>query len=1078
MLCHAQGTRLAPQRRNVFSLTHSNSVPLRVSLRVLSVLMRMVRIPLYLLLPALATTAASLVAQPLIRTNATSLAMPPDLPATQYATERVFPSLSFTQPVALVSPPGDTRRLFVVEKPGRIWVVPDVTAPVPTRQLFLDITGRTITSTGDSDERGLLALAFHPQFASNGFFYVWYTTQTTTGAGTGMHDRLARFSVSPSNPNAAEPDSEVPLISQRDQANNHNGGELAFGPDGYLYLSLGDEGGGDDAYQNSQLITRDFFAGIIRIDVDRKPGSLAPNPHPSVHPESYSVPADNPFVGATTFNGAAIAPATVRTEFWAVGLRNPWRMSFDTATGRLWCADVGQGAREEIDIIVRGGNYGWNYREGAIAGPRPNPPASATFVEPVWDYPRSQGGSVTGGLVYRGNKVPSLYGRYIFADYSSGRIWALRPDGGNKVSADRVTQIASDGGISSFGLNPATGDILFADHLDDVIKRIAAAPAPGSPLPPATLSATGAFTSLVALTPAPGVVPYSPIASAWSDHASKRRWFALKDASSSFGFSAAGNWSLPTGAVWIEHLDLELTRGNPASARRVETRFLVKTPSGAYGVTYRWNQEQTDATLVPEEGASQEFVVRENGVDHRQTWRYPSRSDCMRCHTSAGGFALGFNTRQLNHEQSFSSGSANIISALAQAGYLTPGTAPTGDTSSLPALTAIYDSVKPLESRARSYLDVNCSQCHQPGGPALGYWDARAAIPLTSAGILNGPLVNPGSDPANRVVAPGDSLHSILLQRLASGGSDRMPPIGSSEHDLAAEQLLSDWIISLAAPAGASRIINLSSRAEVTSGGSTLITGFTITGGGEKRILLRAVGPGLEAYGVGGVLARPALSLWSGSTQIAANVIWGTSISASELRSTAAAAGAFPLEEGSLDSALVTTLPPGGYTAHATSASGEPGIGLIEVYDADIAGAGGTAASRLTNASIRAQVGSGGGILIPGIVLAPGSPKTLLIRAVGPGLAAYNVPGFLAQPSLSVYRGSSILASNTRWNTAPNADVIRAESTRAGAFPLADGSADSALLLTLEPGGYTIHVSSTNGVAGIALVEIYEVQPD
>lgn len=1030
-----------------------------------------------LLFAALPFPVGSLSAQPLVRSNATTLALPPDLPPTQYGLERAYPTLTFTQPVALVSPPGDTRRLFVVEKQGRIWVIPDVTASSPTRQLFLDLTSRTTASTGNSDERGLLALAFHPQYATNGYFYVWYTTQATTAAGTGMHDRLARFSVSATDPNSGNPDSEFPLISQRDQANNHNGGELLFGPDGYLYLSLGDEGGGDDAYQNSQLITRDFFAGILRIDVDKKPGSLAPNAHASVHAGSYTVPADNPFVGATTFNGAAINPANVRTEFWAVGLRNPWRMSFDPTTGALWCADVGQGAREEINIIRRGGNYGWNYREGFIAGPRGNPPTGITFDEPIWDYPRSQGGSVTGGLVYRGSRVPSLYGRYLFADYSSGRIWALRPDGTRPVSADRVTLLTTHGGISTFGLDPATGDILIANLFDGAIRRISGTPAPGSPPLPTTLSSTGAFSSTAMLTPATGVVPYSPIASFWSDHALKQRWFALKDASASFGFSATGNWSLPIGAVWIKHFDLERIRGDPTSARRVETRFLVKTASSAYGITYRWNEAQSEATLVPEEGASQDFVVRENGVDRMQTWRFPSRAECMRCHTNAGGLALSFNTRQLNHEQLFPGGNANILAALAQAGYFTANTAPTGDLQALPALVSPEDVSKPIELRARSYLDANCSQCHQPGGPALGSWDARADTPLSSSGIINGPLANPGADPANRVLVPGDATHSALLLRMAATGSERMPPIGSNERHLAGEHLISDWIVSLAATSDKARVINLSSRGEVTSGGNILITGFTITGNADMRILLRAVGPGLEPYGVAGLLARPALTLWKDGSQLAGNVAWGTSANSAELRNTAAAVGAFPLAEGSADSALLITLPPGGYTAHATSASGDSGVGLIEVYDADfpVGGTGNGPSSRLTNASIRARVGAGGNILIPGITLAPGSPRTLLIRAVGPGLAPYNVTGFLPQPSISLYKGSRVLFSNTRWNTAPNADALRAETARSGAFALAEGSADSALLVTLDPGGYTVHVSSADGTSGIALVELYEV---
>src|SRR5690606_16567110 len=176
---------------------------------------------------------------------------------------------------------------------------PDTTAAAPTRSLFLDLTDRVTVSTGNNDERGLLALAFHPDYAVNGEFFVWYTTTATTAAGGGLHNRLSRFRTAAAG-GVAEPASEQPLITQRDEANNHNGGQLLFGADGYLYLSLGDEGGGNDQFQNSQRIDRDFFSGVIRIDVDRRSGSLPPNPHPAVHPATYSIPPDNPFVGAAS----------------------------------------------------------------------------------------------------------------------------------------------------------------------------------------------------------------------------------------------------------------------------------------------------------------------------------------------------------------------------------------------------------------------------------------------------------------------------------------------------------------------------------------------------------------------------------------------------------------------------------------------------------------------------------------------------------------------------------------------------------------------------------------------------------
>jgi glucose/arabinose dehydrogenase len=382
-----------------------------------------------------------------------------------YTTERAF-KLSFEQPLGIVSAPGETNRLFILEKPGRIVVITDLEHP--TKKTFMDLT-RLVGS--DEVEQGVLALAFHPKFAENHQFFVWYTANREENGTMIRQDRLSRFTLSTDDPNRGDLKSEVQLISQSDDAPNHNGGELQFGLDGYLYLSLGDEGGFNDEHHNSQLIDRDFFSGILRLDVDRRPGNLPPNPHPAVHAGTYSVPADNPFVGVTQFNGRKVDPSHVHTEFWAVGLRNPWRMSIDPVTGTLWCADVGQDLYEEVDIITRGGNYGWNYRE-AFHEFRGSPPPEAKFVDPIWEYPHSQGVSITGGIVSHGARYPDLEGKYLFADFALGRIWALTPDGTNRVSADHVQLIGQGEAIASFGRDPRNGDVLIASLGNGDIRRL------------------------------------------------------------------------------------------------------------------------------------------------------------------------------------------------------------------------------------------------------------------------------------------------------------------------------------------------------------------------------------------------------------------------------------------------------------------------------------------------------------------------------------------------------------------------------------------------------------------------------
>ncbi len=599
---------------------------------------------------------------------------------------------------------------------------------------------------------------------------------------------------------------------------------------------------------------------------------------------------------------------------------------------------------------------------------------------------------------------------------------------------------------------------------------------------PATLSQTGAFADLSRLTPARGLVPYEPNAVLWSDYAKKTRWFGLTSATSTFGFRRDGSWALPAGAVWVKHFDLEMRRGDPTSVRRVETRFLVRSAfdpeDRVTGYSYRWNDDQTDATLVPVDGAQQTFQVSENGVARTQTWTFPSRLDCQTCHNSVGGPVLSFNTRQLNRPGR--TGVANPITALAQAGYLDTTAVPAPE--SLPALVDASDTTQPLETRVRSYLEVNCSQCHRPGianagVPTLGEmgaFDARATIPLSFAAIVNGPLTSATGDGTHRVVVPGDPAKSQLLARMSTRGATRMPPLATNERDLAGEALVTQWITALAVPLPASRIVNLSTRAQAPGGAATpIIAGFVIGPGAAKSVLIRAAGPSLNAFSVGGSLANPSLTLFDGTARsIATNTRWNTSANAAEIRTIAARVGAFAWSETGADSAILATLSPGAYTAHVTGTDNAGGIVLLEMYDGDAT----ETATRLINTSVRAQVGVGASVVIPGLVVSAGATKTVLVRAVGPGLAALGVPGpLLAAPVVRLFAGAESFAANTRWNSAANAADIRTAAQRAGAFALAEGSADSAMLVSLSPAAYTIQVSGAGNTSGVALVELFEI---
>ena len=470
-----------------------------------------------LLLSAFSQAAS---AGPLQRVPNTSLAnLPPQPPQFGYTLANAFPPLSLSQPVCIASPPGETNRLFILEKAGNIVVITNLANP--TRAVFMSL------SVLSDSESGLIGLAFHPGYATNGYFFVFSSRDLSTTQGSGRHQCISRFQTSPTDPNQGLAGTELMLIDQFDNAGNHNGGDLHFGPDGYLYASVGDEGAQYNGSLNAQVITNQFFSAILRIDVDKRPGNLAPNPHPA-STTNYFIPADNPFIGLTIFNGQTINPATIRTEFYSIGYRNPWRFSFDTETGVLYVGDVGQDLYEEVDVVTKGGNCGWAYYEGlhlaSLLYPgQPtiltNPPPGLIF--PIQEYPHSgsanfQGNAVIGGVVYRGSRISQLYGAYVFSDNGSGNVWMLQYDGSNTVPFQRITGAA---GPSAFGTDPRNGDILIAQLNNNQIGRVDYnSMASGAPLPP-TLADSGAFSDLTLLTPNAGIVSYDLNMPFWSDNA-------------------------------------------------------------------------------------------------------------------------------------------------------------------------------------------------------------------------------------------------------------------------------------------------------------------------------------------------------------------------------------------------------------------------------------------------------------------------------------------------------------------------------------------------------------------------------
>ena len=658
--------------------------------------------------------------------------------------EEAFPRGTFAQPLAMAMAPGDPSTFYVAERGGRIRKATRGTVP----SLFLQFPSGTIDASG---EGGFLGFAFHPAWA-RGVREV-FVSYTVRGTGTPLRSVVAR--VRSSDGGATLDASTFETLLTIDQPyTNHNGGGVAFGPDGFLYLGFGDGGAAGDPLNAGQR-TDTLLGKMLRIDVDRREGALA-----------YAIPPTNPFATSTTS----------RREIYAWGLRNPWRWSFDTKTGELWAGDVGQDRVEEIDLVVRGGNYGWKIREGDRCYPSGDAACTRLgLVDPVFTYGRADGVSITGGFVYRGARVPSLAGSYVFGDFASGSVWALDDDGRTKQK--RLLAQLPANNLASFGQD-TNGEVYTLSIGTGAVHTLAPAAAVPPSAFPTKLSATGCVDPRDPKRPAATLIPYEPRAMLWSDGARKERFMALPD-NATATIDASGDIAFPNGTVLVKHFDLGPTR--------VETRLYVRHADGVWaGYSYAWNEAQTDADLL----AAGE--VRRWGT---QEWAYPSRADCNRCHTEAAGFSLGLELAQLEHAIRYGATgrTANQRATLAAIGVF-------GATSPSPAPTPLVDPFgsEALELRARSYLHANCASCHQPNGGARGDLDLRFTTPLARTGACDAPPITDTLNLANaKLISPGKPGESVLLARMRADEGKRMPPLATRAVDTNGVALVEAWIASL-----------------------------------------------------------------------------------------------------------------------------------------------------------------------------------------------------------------------------------------------------------------------------------------
>ncbi|MDH3536392.1 MAG: PQQ-dependent sugar dehydrogenase [Gammaproteobacteria bacterium] len=664
-----------------------------------------------------------------------------------------YPGLKpIVQPTKILLEPVADPRWFVLQKTGQLVTFDPDNAIDPDP--FIDLSSLVRTD----DEGGLLGMAFHPDYPNTPEIFLSYTVGHT---GPPMRSFVTRFILDDIETPGAGVVGQVILEIDQD-FDTHNGGDIAFGPDGYLYIGLGDGGSGGDPNNRAQD-TGYLLGSMLRIDV-LDPGLVFPT-------NSYAIPTDNPFAGNSKCGPGMNADPC--PEIYAWGLRNPWRWSFDTASGELWLGDVGQSAYEEVNVIERGGNYGWRCREGAhdfnIAG------CGSGLIDPVFEYEHNPDASITGGTVYRGSAIASLVGRYVFGDFVTGQIWALQSDGAGGYTGDEL--IDTDFGPTSFGADQ-NGELFFTDINNGRIRMLVP---PGPSVPdtiPDLLSASGCTDPADVTKPYSGLLPYDINAPFWSDGAVKERFIGLPNGAA-ITRNVDGDWDFPNGTVIVKNFRL--------NGKLVETRHLMRHPDGVWaGYTYEWNSAQTEAVRV--RGGK---IVPTNGQD----WIFPSASQCLACHTSAAGHSLGLETAQLNRDFIYRS-TGRIANQLETIEHILMFTSPLPTSvQDLPAMPSQELTVTGLDVRARAYLHTNCAQCHRPGGPTPSSMDLRYATLLSNTNACDViPLEGDLGIVNARLIAPGNAPASLIIARATRRDSHGMPPLGSNRIDYAGVTLLTAWI--------------------------------------------------------------------------------------------------------------------------------------------------------------------------------------------------------------------------------------------------------------------------------------------
>ncbi len=738
-------------------------------------------------------------------------------PALPYRAVRAYPQLHLEWPVDVQVEPG-SQRFLVIEEQGPYG---------PTKLMRTSEASQHTEMEMLVDTKGVAYnIVFHPKFLENGFFYVGSNGKT----GSDPHkSRITRHALSRTAPFGliGEP---VTMIEW--ESNGHNGAAATFGNDGMMYVTSGDGTSDSDAKVTGQDLSQ-MLAKVMRIDVD--------HPSPEKH---YSVPTDNPFVGL--FNAVP--------ETWAYGLRNPWRITTDRKTGHLWVGNNGQDMWEQVYLLERGANYGWSVFEGGHPFYSKRQLGPTQHVLPTVDHPHSEARSLTGGVVYYGSKLPELVGAYIYGDYSTGKIWAIKHDGKSILWHREIADTPFQ--ISAISLDPE-GELIVVDHRGDKqgglyhlepsstqahIKPDAESPDVHFPR---LLSETGLFEQVAGHRVKKGLIPYSVNAPFWSDGALKSRFIALPT-DGQIEIPDQWAWQFPDKTVIVKSFALESVVNDPAPKRWIETRLMVKQQGEWVGYSYAWNADQSDAELVDAAGRDQDFVLGDSSGERIQRWHYPSRTECMVCHTRAAGYLLGLTTVQMNREHEYElneperSVRSNQLEALEGMGILKTNWAAQAQESLRENLQAAghsnekiekqlnqlvgskgqrtvpnsrllgkpgsehrklidpYDSSADLAERARSFLHSNCAYCHIEAGGGNAKMNLSYYASLAQMNIIDvEPNHHSFEKSTAKLIAPGSPDRSVLLHRMGIRGPGQMPQLSTSQVDDKAVQMLKEWVLGM-----------------------------------------------------------------------------------------------------------------------------------------------------------------------------------------------------------------------------------------------------------------------------------------